>query len=1328
MMRMSRHLLCLTLILCLLVSGVSMTAAAQEPNGLIPETAERGGMGEVSWRNPAYPQDGASGTAENSMAGELINRELYYSDFTTREYVVKELNQAMIERKNEIYLYYQTTQPLTEADLAALMEDALMLETDSVWGGDYLALHVIDYMGVWEPIIESGIYYNVVGFGVAYSTTSEQEGQLTDQIYALRSEICDGMLNEYQKVKSIYDYIMTNVEYDLENLEDLNYILQHTGYAALLDGKASAIGYSLLFYRMANEYGLDAELIAGTIDGNLFIWNVVKLYGQWYQINLGMDALTGSNECFLFGLDDMSAGHVLPDEYLTPEFQAEYPFAKTHFIPEQAGSGTAGEAVTWSYDAASATLTFSGSGKMADQKTEWGATPWFDYIDSGAHVVIGEGITYIGASSFWNRNLQSLQLPDSLEVIGSGAFSTTSGLKELTLPKNVKTIEQYAFYSSELESIKLPDGLTEIGKQAFADSSKLTAIELPESLTTIGDNAFYNVPMKEVRIPANVSNIGRNVFFHEELTAYYVDEKNAFFSSYSGALYNKDQTVLLEAPYTLGKDFTFSDSLTTISDNAFALRNGENMKLPEGLTSIGKEAFAGGYNRVVELPESMTVIGEAAFHKANLYSIYIPATVSKIEKQVFQSGSLEIICYGGTQEQWDAIIIEEENDLLESAELYTDTHTVAGSGWTLDLSNGSMMVDQMYDCSGGPQPWHPWNASIKTVEFGQHVYPIYEYSFAGYENLKTIHWNCNNSSVYENAFAGCTGLMDVYYNESESKWKEEGLDKIFPDSPNLTVHFKALPVSGSWGDNGKWSYDEKTGLLEISGQGVITRDNRGWDHWADYVKVAIIEEGVTEIGYSAFYGCYDLIQIVIPEGVTSIGQYAFHATSLNDITIPLSLQSVDAEALIGGETNRDIHYKGTEAQWNAIQFGENNVGFTHANIHFETTCDHDMFIDMGKEATCTEEGLSMSKYCKTCNTVFAEQRVLPKAAHESSYGGCNFCGEDVFAERSFEGEFADGLTWSFNRYSNELTVFGEGEIPDFAGSSATPWSEWTTDIKSIWVNGGITRIGSYAFSDCVNIGHISANENLTSIGTHAFDGCVQMNYVTIPGGVKTIEAAAFKNCNLTQVYYRGSERTWNTMDIGSENESLLLAKRTYESPVEYVPNPFTDVSVADWFANPVLWAYNTGITGGTSATTFGPNNSCTRAQVVTFLYAAAGKPEVTVTDNPFEDVAADAWYLKPVLWAVENGITSGVDATHFGPDNTCTRAQVVTFLYAAAGKPEIKAEGSEFNDVADSDWFVKPVMWAKENDVTGGISEGMFGPNQTCTRAQVVTFLYKVYG
>ena len=160
----------------------------------------------------------------------------------------------------------------------------------------------------------------------------------------------------------------------------------------------------------------------------------------------------------------------------------------------------------------------------------------------------------------------------------------------------------------------------------------------------------------------------------------------------------------------------------------------------------------------------------------------------------------------------------------------------------------------------------------------------------------------------------------------------------------------------------------------------------------------------------------------------------------------------------------------------------------------------------------------------------------------------------------------------------------------------------------------------------------------------------------------------------------------------------------------------------------MLWAVENGVTGGTSPTTFSPDAFCTRAQVVTFLWAANGKPEPTSMNNPFTDVSDTAWYCKAVMWAVEKGITGGTSPTTFSPDAFCTRAQVATFLYAAEGKPAVKNTNNEFIDVPDNAWYLNPVLWAKENDITGGIGGGKFGPDQTCTRAQIATFLYKAMG
>ena len=167
---------------------------------------------------------------------------------------------------------------------------------------------------------------------------------------------------------------------------------------------------------------------------------------------------------------------------------------------------------------------------------------------------------------------------------------------------------------------------------------------------------------------------------------------------------------------------------------------------------------------------------------------------------------------------------------------------------------------------------------------------------------------------------------------------------------------------------------------------------------------------------------------------------------------------------------------------------------------------------------------------------------------------------------------------------------------------------------------------------------------------------------------------------------------------------------------------FNDVKPGDYFYDAVNWAVEKGITTGTSATTFSPNASCTRAQIVTFLWRASGSPEPKTASNPFTDVAANAYYCKAVLWAVENGITTGTSATTFSPNAPCTRAQGVTFLWRA----KAASAAASFTDVASDAYYAPAVAWAAEQNVTGGVGNGLFSPDTTCTRAQNVSMLYRL--
>ena len=172
---------------------------------------------------------------------------------------------------------------------------------------------------------------------------------------------------------------------------------------------------------------------------------------------------------------------------------------------------------------------------------------------------------------------------------------------------------------------------------------------------------------------------------------------------------------------------------------------------------------------------------------------------------------------------------------------------------------------------------------------------------------------------------------------------------------------------------------------------------------------------------------------------------------------------------------------------------------------------------------------------------------------------------------------------------------------------------------------------------------------------------------------------------------------------------------------------FTDVdrSADSWMHEPIDWAVTNEITNGTSATTFSPDAACTRAQAVTFLYRLAGEPEVTETKNPFRDVKADDYCYEAVLWAVENGVTKGTGSDTFSPNKTCTRAEIATFLFRYAGAEAPESAENPFTDVPADAWYTDAVLWAADQGITNGVSESKFAPNEPCTRAQIVTFLFR---
>ena len=252
----------------------------------------------------------------------------------------------------------------------------------------------------------------------------------------------------------------------------------------------------------------------------------------------------------------------------------------------------------------------------------------------------------------------------------------------------------------------------------------------------------------------------------------------------------------------------------------------------------------------------------------------------------------------------------------------------------------------------------------------------------------------------------------------------------------------------------------------------------------------------------------------------------------------------------------------------------------------------------------------------------------------------------------------------------------------------------------------------------IEVGKDSRNGTVTANRRYAERGDTVTITVKPDDGFKLDDLTVTdKNGKELKLTDKGNGKYTFTMPAGKVEINAAFVK-------EVETSPFSDVSTSAYYYEAVKWAQEKGITGGIGNGLFGPNQPCTRAQIVTFLWRAAGSPEPKAMSS-FADVSTDAYYAKAVAWAVENGITTGTGDGKFSPDATCTRAQSVTFLFRAIGK--LVDSKAEFSDVLTDSYYANAVAWAVENGVTNGIGDGLFGPDNSCTRAQIVTFLFRAY-
>ena len=358
-------------------------------------------------------------------------------------------------------------------------------------------------------------------------------------------------------------------------------------------------------------------------------------------------------------------------------------------------------------------------------------------------------------------------------------------------------------------------------------------------------------------------------------------------------------------------------------------------------------------------------------------------------------------------------------------------------------------------------------------------------------------------------------------------------------------------------------------------------------------------------------------------------------------------------------------------------------------------------------ATCVQDGV----YYYTC-TVCGKTKTKPIPATGHSWNS----GKVKTAATCVQ----DGV------YYYTCTVCGKTKTEPIPATGNHTWNSGKVKTAATCVQDGV-----YYYT-CTVCGK-TKTKPIPATGIHTWDGGKQTTAATCKKtGIRTYTCTVCKTTKTETIPINPDAHTWQCSYVYTEPEgdqhgfgqflctSCLKVKEDEVCP----SSAFVDVK-NDWTHKGIDYAVTKGITNGIDSTHFKPDATCTRGQVVTFLWRAAGCPEPENTSTTFADMKKDAFYYKAVLWAVENGVANGIDKTHFGPDATCTRGQIVTFLWRFMGKPSSNTATNPFTDLKKDGFYLDAVLWAVENEITNGLDATHFGPDSTCTRAQVVTFLYR---
>ena len=956
---------------------------------------------------------------------------------------------------------------------------------------------------------------------------------------------------------------------------------------------------------------------------------------------------------------------------------------ETPELTNPATSGTSG-GIAWKVEDGVLTISATSSventytaGQMKDYTSQMGEkvtepTGWYALKDSITEIKIEEGVTHLGNYAFsYLTNVVKVNIPASITSLGDSIFrgdtalTTVEWASGFNAPEIRDTDSNSDTYTGNYVPTSMFDGCTSLG------SGEELSAWLPDSFTGVGCAAFRGTQF--------------TVNFDGWDTLKYI-------GAYGFAGMPNLDSFTLSGEITLGlrggasnafnssglKSLTVADGIAVVPSG---LCNGceqlSSVALADSVTTITMYAF---FNtkalEKIDLKKVQTIDGYA-FWGSGLTDLILPKSVKNVGSRAFEAcTSLTKVTINATE-----LTLDTNNTFAGCSSLNT---VVTSADSKIEHLNASAFGP---DTSYGSKDYK--QAPVKSIEINGTVNTL---NFSALSSLKSLTINGKNTWQGNALPSGFENLVINGDSWSVGSYQFQGSAPV----KHLTVF--ADNVSAADGSEAAFRSNFNLETAQFTGENVTLQDKMFMGctnlKWLDLSTVGTLTVGSSCFGddTSGNYGAsqenpnrFNKDCVIYAKDATAAQTLRGNGSGLDNtkgIVLVINGGSVDTTAENAGFSA--VTKSGYTAKWyTAANFSGDAVTKPMAGNTYYAKWE-----EKTERTAPAAPTLKDRTYTSiTLNTIEGAQYRCNGGAWQTSP---EFTGLTAGTTYTFEAYYPETANCKASSASEKVEF---STLRHSSGSSSSnPTYSVTTPSKS--ENGGVA------------VSSKNARKGDTVTVTVTPDAGYQLDKLTVTD----------KNGNVLKLIDKGDGKYSFTMPDGKVEIKAVFAKKVETSP-------FDDVSADAYYNQAVQWAQEKGITDGISSNLFGPKQPCTRSQIVTFLWRAAGSPEPKGTAAGMTDVVPGSYYAKAVAWAVENGITTGTAEGTFSPDATCTRAQAVTFLARAQNA---KATGkTAFSDVPADSYFADAVAWAQANGVTTGTSETTFSPDNDCTRAQIVTFLYR---